>query len=365
LPNRELPDEVAGADWVVVGREAPTPPPPVRPVAVPPRIIPAVDPPVSLAATPPAAAATPPAPVFPPTAMIPPSTALAAPGVAAVTAPVPVSPESPTAPIAPFAPAGPIAQVAQAAPAAHVASGVTAATLAARAPTPPAREAHSAVPTAPVAYPSEVLRVRHRAARRRGVPPIVTVVVLLIVVVAPVVVFNVLNAWARGAMASAVEDGCTIPTYVERSELGGGACLGVLRIPSLGADWAVPIRNGNSPFSPGATWVEGTSQPGEIGNFAVMGRRVSGGQPFRDVVDLMVGDQVIVETVTHRFTYVVDVAPSDLTVTDRDSWVIDPVPGAVELAPQTAVMTLIMRQDLFPTSDRSVAFAVLRDVEEK
>jgi sortase A len=177
--------------------------------------------------------------------------------------------------------------------------------------------------------------------------------------------FNALNAWARGAMSVAVDADCGTPVPEDRSAYGGGTCIGILRIPALGDDWAVPIRNGTSPFSPGPTWVEGTTPPGQIGNFAIMGRRLSGGQPFRDVPKLVAGDEIIVETTMFVYTYVVDVAPSELTVTDQDSWVLDPVPGAVDLAPQSAVVTLLMRQDLFPTGDRSVAFGVLREAVPK
>jgi sortase A len=193
---------------------------------------------------------------------------------------------------------------------------------------------------------------------------VVTLVIVALILAAPVVTFEAANAFARSAMADAVAEDCATP-LADRADLEAGACVGVLRIPALGADWAVPIRAGGDPKAAGATWAADTTAPGQVGNFVLSGRRLGGGQPFRDVVDLDPGDEVIVETATSYYVYVVDVAPRDLTVDAKDSWIMDPVPGTIDLAPQKAVITLVMRQDLFPTRDRSVGLGVLSETRAK
>ena len=70
-----------------------------------------------------------------------------------------------------------------------------------------------------------------------------------------------------------------------------------------------------------------TQLPGEPGNFAVAGHRVTHGSPFRKLLDLRKGDQVIVETADTIYTYELDASPRDLTVKPTDNWVLNPVPG--------------------------------------
>jgi sortase A len=184
---------------------------------------------------------------------------------------------------------------------------------------------------------------------------IVTLVILALILVAAPATFAGINALDRRGWDDLIATGCANPADPATS--GDGVCVGVLRIPALGDDWAVPIINGGG--ATGAVWVDGTTVPGEIGNFVLAGRRVGGGHPFRGVETLNSGDQVIVETATAVLTYVVDLAPRDVTVTEYDSWVLDPVPGAQDRVPQQALLTLLLRQDLWPTRDRSVGIAVL------
>ena len=70
-----------------------------------------------------------------------------------------------------------------------------------------------------------------------------------------------------------------------------------------------------------------TQMPGQPGNFAIAGHRVTHGSPFRKLLELRKGDQVIVETADAVYTYELDGSPRDLTVKPTDNWVLDPVPG--------------------------------------
>ncbi|NLE98110.1 MAG: class E sortase [Propionibacterium sp.] len=132
----------------------------------------------------------------------------------------------------------------------------------------------------------------------------------------------------------------------------------ILEIPAI--DLRVPIIAGTGPaeLRSGVGWYPTSNRPGEVGNVGIAGNRVGDGEPFRRLLELQAGDEVVVETHIKRYTYAVRVAPADLTVTPEDSWVLDPVPGE-DFDPHEAVLTLTTEQDLYPTPDRSVGFAVL------
>lgn len=138
----------------------------------------------------------------------------------------------------------------------------------------------------------------------------------------------------------------------------------VLEIPAIGL--RAPVIAGTEPadLRVGVGWYPTTSLPGQVGNVGIAGHRIGHGEPFRRLLELEVGDEVVVETQIKRYTYALRVAPGELTVQAADSWVLDPVPGK-DFAPHEAVLTLTAQQDLYPTSDRSVGFAVLVKEEPK
>lgn len=138
----------------------------------------------------------------------------------------------------------------------------------------------------------------------------------------------------------------------------------ILEIPRIGV--REPVIAGTTPddLSRGVGWYPTTNLPGEVGNMAVAGRRVGHGEPFRRLLELERGDEVVVESRIKRYTYVVRVAPAELTVAPTDDWVLDAVPGK-DFDPHEAVLTLTTEQDLYPTPDRAVGFAVLESEEPK
>jgi sortase A len=146
-----------------------------------------------------------------------------------------------------------------------------------------------------------------------------------------------------------------------------GEAIALLRIPAFGADYEIPILNGTdlSILSRGVGHYSSTAAPGQIGNFAVAGHRVTHGQPFARLLDLKRGDEVIVETRDAIYTYVLDDSPRQLTVKDSDTWVIDPVPGQPDAKPTQALITLTTCQDLFRSSDRSIGFGHLVSTQNK
>lgn len=140
----------------------------------------------------------------------------------------------------------------------------------------------------------------------------------------------------------------------------------LLRIPRFGADWVKPVVEGvdADDLSRGIGHYPQTQLPGQPGNFAVAGHRVTHGSPFRKLLELSKGDQVLVETQDAVYTYELDGSPRDLTVEASETWVLDPVPGQRQ-TPTRSIITLTTCQDLFHSPDRSVAFGHLVKVTKK
>ncbi|NHB84588.1 class E sortase [Tessaracoccus sp. HDW20] len=143
------------------------------------------------------------------------------------------------------------------------------------------------------------------------------------------------------------------------------AAAWILRIPSL--DLEAPVIAGVDPadLGRGVGWYPGTALPGQLGNFAIAGHRFSNGEPFRRLLELRVGDEVVVETPHAAFTYTLISAPGELTVQADDSWVIDPVPGAPDEVPTRAFLTLTTAEDVIETLDRAVGFGTLTETETR
>ena len=113
---------------------------------------------------------------------------------------------------------------------------------------------------------------------------------------------------------------------------------------------------------------DATADPGNVGNYALAGHRVTHGEPLRHMPDLRPGDKVIVETRKATYTYGLDTNPNDLIVAFTEGWVLDPVPtnpekGGVEPTqrPGQRLITLTTCSELFHTDNRMIAFGHLVD----
>jgi sortase A len=146
-----------------------------------------------------------------------------------------------------------------------------------------------------------------------------------------------------------------------------GEPIVLLRIPKFGSDWEKPVLEGigKDDLARGIGHYPQTQLPGRPGNFAVAGHRVTHGSPFRKLLELRKGDEVIVETADAVYTYELDGSPRDLTVKPSDTWVLEPVPGQPQETPTKSIITLTTCQDLFHSPDRSVAFGHLVKVSKK
>lgn len=127
-----------------------------------------------------------------------------------------------------------------------------------------------------------------------------------------------------------------------------------IRIPRLGADWVEPVIEGTNAdeLARGIGHYVGTAGPGAIGNFALAGHRATHGEPWRDLDRMQTGDQVVVETRTTVYTYVVT-APWRLVRPDQRE-VIDPVPGQPSAEPVERLITLTTCNPRWASTERLV-----------
>ena len=156
--------------------------------------------------------------------------------------------------------------------------------------------------------------------------------------------------------------------------LGDGFAL--IRIPAFGTDYVRVIVEGTNAeeLSEGPGHYVQSAMPGEVGNFALAGHRVSQGSPFLDLDKLLPGDAIVIETVDMYFTYRVlgDPAtgsfggdPSGISgqeiVSPNETGVVNPIPGVEDssVAPTTAYLTLTTCHPKFSAAQRLIIHAVL------
>jgi sortase A len=159
------------------------------------------------------------------------------------------------------------------------------------------------------------------------------------------------------------------PQYVPR-----GHASALIRIPAFGRKYVVPVLEGTSSnvLAQGFGHFVGTAQPGQVGNYALAGHRVTHGEPLRRMPELRPGDEVIVETATATYTYRLDTDPNTLVVPFTGVWVLDPLPrnpdpGGTQPAQRRGqrLITLTTCSELFHTDNRSIAFGHLVQVTAK
>ena len=118
----------------------------------------------------------------------------------------------------------------------------------------------------------------------------------------------------------------TLPQPVPPPDPNGpdpGMELGSIQIPKIGVDrplWeGVTLKTLNR--GPGH-W-PGTAMPGQAGNVVIGGHRVSHDKPFRNIDQLVAGDQIVMTFNGVPSTYIVTGAQ---VVTPNDTWVINQTP---------------------------------------
>lgn len=156
------------------------------------------------------------------------------------------------------------------------------------------------------------------------------------------------------------------------ADVSAGEATAIIRIPAFGDDYAVPLLEGSGDevLASGFGHLDDTAEPGAVGNFVLAGHRVTHGEPLRDMPSLAPGDTVVVETATHRLTYVLDTAGDELEVDVDAGWVlasepVNPDPTGVRPEAEPALLTLLTCADLFHSDSRLVAFGHLTSAEPR
>ncbi len=139
-----------------------------------------------------------------------------------------------------------------------------------------------------------------------------------------------------------------------------GEATAIIRIPRFGADWAKPVYEGTDRdvLDRGVGHYASTAQPGQVGNYALAGHRVTYGRPFNRIAELRVGDEIDIQTAAGHVVYVVQ---QSLVVTPDRSDVIAAVPGHPGDAPTQAWLTMTSCHPQYSARERYVVHALLKD----
>lgn len=99
--------------------------------------------------------------------------------------------------------------------------------------------------------------------------------------------------------------------------------LGSIQIPKIGVDRALWEGVTLNTLNRGPGHWPGTAMPGQVGNVVIGGHRVSHDKPFRNIDQLVPGDQIVMTFNGVPNTYIVTGAQ---VVTPNDTWVINQTP---------------------------------------
>jgi sortase A len=100
--------------------------------------------------------------------------------------------------------------------------------------------------------------------------------------------------------------------------------IGSVSIPKI--NMTQPLYDGVSltVLNVGPGYWPGTAKPGEYGNTVIAGHRVTHSKPFRNIDQLVTGDEIIVTTETGKHVYKVT---GNEIVFPKDIWIVDQTPG--------------------------------------
>jgi sortase A len=143
-----------------------------------------------------------------------------------------------------------------------------------------------------------------------------------------------------------------------------GQPFAILHVPRFAADYSVPIveGTGTEELKDGIGHYTQSVMPGQIGNFAIAGHRVTYGKPFNQIAELQDGDAVVVETATQWLTYRVR---SHEIVRPQQVSVIAPVPDQPGATPTQAWLTMTACHPMHSARQRYVVHAQLESVRNR
>lgn len=121
-----------------------------------------------------------------------------------------------------------------------------------------------------------------------------------------------------------------------------GRPFALMRIPRLwGPEGAFTVLEGvtDRSLSIGPAHFSGTALPGEVGNFAVAGHTVGGGDPFLHLSTLRTGDEIVIDMRDEEDVYTVSRAP--FVVKADNVGILAPVPDLPGGIPAVARITIV------------------------
>jgi sortase A len=151
---------------------------------------------------------------------------------------------------------------------------------------------------------------------------------------------------------------------VDLKQIPMGDAFALIRIPRFGHDYVRPILQGVELdiLDKGVGHYPDSAKPGEVGNFAVAGHRVTYAKPFNQIAELRKGDAIVVET---RDTWYVYRVQSHVIVTPDRVDVVAPVPEHPGQKPTERMMTMTACHPKFSARERYVVFSRLETVLPK
>jgi sortase A len=139
-----------------------------------------------------------------------------------------------------------------------------------------------------------------------------------------------------------------------------GESFALVHIPRFGSDYVVPADEGVGLEDVLNDGVLGhypdTALPGDVGNFALAGHRVTYGRPLHRIAELRPGDAVVVETADTWYVY--RMRDRQIVTPDRVD-VVAPVPNEPGAEPTERLLTLTACHPMYSASQRYIVHAVL------
>lgn len=153
--------------------------------------------------------------------------------------------------------------------------------------------------------------------------------------------------------------GQSLAALTSPGDLALGKPFALIKIPSFGSRWQFAVVQGTGlpQLALGPGHVPGTALPGEVGNFAIAGHRVTAGNPFWSLPALRGGSLVYVETVAGTYEYQVSGRPR--WVSPDDTAALAPVPYHPGQPARRRMLTLITCDPPWTGTSRVIVTGVL------
>lgn len=171
------------------------------------------------------------------------------------------------------------------------------------------------------------------------------------------------ESWATPAPRAIVATDAPPPELTEPPPIGTPFAL--MTVPRLGANMdAKPVLHGVGldELAQGMGHYPDSALPGQPGNFAVAGHRITLGEPLRHVDTLEVGDNVYVETQDYWYTY--RLTRDEIVLPDA-VWTVSPDPFGAGIDPPASIITLTTCHPTFGNSHRWVWWGDLVETQAK